>query len=135
MAEEAVRILVPQSAAEDGGSSLGREECTLLAVACHNLGAEREHLGNWAGAAIVFRQGADAANRSLGPGSTLSRALTDNCSEALSKAEKHPTTPDRPLIARPNVGVLKRQWRSAHGKPLPTTSAGRRAAAHAAWAA
>mmetsp|Transcript_95881 Transcript_95881/g.213286 ORF Transcript_95881/g.213286 Transcript_95881/m.213286 type:complete len:346 (+) Transcript_95881:105-1142(+) len=92
LAVEASHILVRQQAT----SPSSREACTLLAVACHNLGAEREHLGQWASAAVAFRQGSQVACRSLGPGSPLARSLAESCGEALGKAERNPVLLDQP---------------------------------------
>jgi len=106
LAMEATRLLVSQEAV----GPPDRKECALLAVACHNLGAEREHLGRWAAAAVAFRQGAEVASRALGPNSELARALTQSCSEALVRAERHPSTPDRPAASRSLGGTPRRPW-------------------------
>jgi tetratricopeptide (TPR) repeat protein len=97
LAVDALQLLAPQD-----GSTPSREECSLLAVACHNLGAEREHLGRWAPAAIAYRQGAEVARKVLGPKSPLTRTLQDRCAQALSKAERNPFAPRRPNILRRN---------------------------------
>merc|ERR1712232_210967 len=87
------------------------------------------------GAAVAFRQGSEVAGRALGPGSTMARALADSCAEALSKAERHPTTPDHPPVPRPCAGAPKRQWRNGAFGKSATSAIGRRAATNAAWAA
>jgi len=132
MAVEATRILLAPEASE-----ASREECALLAVACHNLGAEREHLGRWGAAAVAFRQGAEVASRTLGHNSDLSRALSVSCGEALTRAERYPTSPDRPALWPPGLPPKKPLPRSV--KPLfspgkPASARNRRAAAaDAAW--
>lgn len=90
--------------AADAAEAQRKQECGLLAVACHNLGAEREHLGRWVDASVAFTQGAEVAARSHGPGSPLARALATSADEALSKAERHPDLPDRPSPRRPTWG-------------------------------
>lgn len=103
LAAEAAHLLAPRCAVGGCGEVEGpateqrREDCALLAVACHNLGAEREHLRRFAEAAVAYAQGADVATRALGPGSQLARALTASSAEALAKASKHPELADRPL--------------------------------------
>mmetsp|Transcript_63556 Transcript_63556/g.185823 ORF Transcript_63556/g.185823 Transcript_63556/m.185823 type:complete len:476 (+) Transcript_63556:77-1504(+) len=109
LAMEATRLLVAQAPSESSRPP-SQEESALLAVACHNLGAEREHLGRWASAAVAFRQGAEVAERALGPHSDLARALSTSCGEALGRAEKHPSTPDRPSMSRPRGAAPKRPW-------------------------
>jgi len=91
LAVVAMQLLTPQD-----GSSPTREECSLLAVACHNLGAEREHLGRWAPAAVAYRQGSEVSDKVLGPKNVLTRTLADRCAQALSRAERNPFTPRRP---------------------------------------
>lgn len=133
MATEATRILLAPEASE-----ASREECALLAVACHNLGAEREHLGRWGAAAVAFRQGAEVASRTLGNSSDLTRALSTSYGEALTRAEKYPTSPDRPQLWPPGLPPKRPLPRSV--KPLfspgkPASARNRRAAAaDAAWA-
>jgi len=132
MATEATRILLAPEASE-----ASREECALLAVACHNLGAEREHLGRWGAAAVAFRQGAEVASRTLGNTSDLTRALSTSYGEALTRAERYPTSPDRPTLWPPGLPPKKPLARSV--KPLfspgkPASARNRRAAAaDAAW--
>jgi tetratricopeptide (TPR) repeat protein len=92
LAVTAMQLLAPQD-----GNAPSREECGLLAVACHNLGAEREHLGRWAPAAIAYRQGSEVSAKVLGPQNPLTRTLQDRCTQALSKAERNPFTPRRPV--------------------------------------
>merc|ERR1719270_995458 len=108
---EATRLLVSQ----EGTSPPGREVCALLAVACHNLGAEREHLGRWGDAAVAFRQGAEVASRTLGNSSDLARALLTSYGEALTRAEQSPIT-DRPMLWPPGLPPKKPLPRSV--KPL-----------------
>lgn len=91
LAVVAMQLLTPQD-----GAPPSREECSLLAVACHNLGAEREHLGQWAPAAVAYRQGSEVSRRVLGPKSPLTKTLQDRCAQALSKAERNPFLPRRP---------------------------------------
>jgi len=127
MATEATRLLLAPEASE-----ASHEECALLAVACHNLGAEREHLGRWGAAAVAFRQGAEVASRTLGNNSDLTRALSTSCEEALMRAEKYPTSPDRPTLWPPGLPPKKALPRSV--KPLfspgkPAFERKRRAAA------
>lgn len=133
MATEATRILLAPEASE-----ASREECALLAVACHNLGAEREHLGRWGAAAVAFRQGAEVASRTLGNNSDLARSLSTSYGEALTRAERYPASPDRPTLWPPGLPPKKAMPRSV--KPLfspgkPASARNRRAAAaDAAWA-
>jgi len=98
LAVEAVELLSPP----DGGTP-SQEECTMIAVACHNLGAEREHLGRWAYAAVAYRQGTEVARKTLGPKNALTRTLTDRCSHVLAKAERNPHFPCRPVGPRPHT--------------------------------
>lgn len=105
LAVTALQLLTPQD-----GSSPSREECSLLAVACHNLGAEREHLGRWAPAAVAYRQGSEVSRKVLGPQSPLTRTLHDRCAQALSKAERNPFPRRRP------VGIRKRPLNSRQGR-------------------
>merc|ERR1719235_2637257 len=74
-------------------ASLAREECALVAVACHNLGTEREHLGVWSRAAVAYKQGADVARKVLGPRDVLTATLAERCRASLKKAEKASQTP------------------------------------------
>jgi len=115
MAVEATRLLMAEGAGDGEGGVPGREACSLLAMACHNLGAEREHLGQWGAAAVAFRHGAEAAGRALGPRSDLARSLADSCAEALAKAERHPTTPDHPARARVQASPRRRTPRHGAG--------------------
>lgn len=110
LAAEAARSLLPPLPPGEVRLPPDNERNALLAVACHNLGAEREHLGLWDEAAVAYRQGAEAACKTLGPGSALAKALVANCAEALEKAGRHPTTPDRRLTPRPPPGGLRRRW-------------------------
>jgi len=119
LAVEAMQLLVPQD-----GTTPSREECALLAVACHNLGAEREHLGRWSGAAVAYRQGAEVARKVLGPKSPMTRTLADHCARALTKAERNPFLPRRPagIRRRPRTGKSKvgaGHWSPGRGFMLP----------------
>jgi len=134
LAMEATRLLLAQ-ASPDSGAPPGHEESALLAVACHNLGAEREHLGRWASAAVAFRQGAEIAGRALGPTSDMARALSASCEEALGRAQKHPETPDRPATSRPRGLTPDRPWLRKVGLAATTGSvktSPRRRRAHSA---
>lgn len=101
--EEAEKLAIEAAymLAHHEAESPTQEESALLAVACNNLGAEREHLGNWAAAAMAYRQGSEAARKALGPRSPLARTLAERCSEALEKAGRHPAVPTRPPLRRP----------------------------------
>lgn len=115
-------------AASQAAEEARKSECGLLAVACHNLGAEREHLGRWAGAAMAYAQGAEVAAIAFGPNSQMAKALSASADEALTKAEKHPELPDRPRPRRPGTlspasGVGGRRRR---GHPAGAASAGSR---------
>lgn len=121
LAVEATRLLVVEGG-EEGDAPPGREACALLAVACHNLGAEREHLGQWGAAAMAFRHGAEAAVRALGPRSDLARSLADSCAEALEKAERHPTTMDHLARIRVSASPRQRQWRHGAGTKASTST-------------
>lgn len=99
--EEAERLAVEATQMLSLRAEPTAEECSLLAVACHNLGAEREHLGRWAAAAVAYRQGSEVANKALGPKNALTRALAERCGQALGHAEKHP-------MARRPVGMAAR---------------------------
>jgi len=101
LAVAAMQLLAPMD-----GAVPSREECSLLAVACHNLGAEREHLGRWAPAAVVYRQGSEVARKVLGPKNPLTRTLQERCVQALSKAERNPLAEWRPK--RPKGSLPKR---------------------------
>lgn len=111
LAVVAMQLLTPQD-----GAGPSKEECALLAVACHNLGAEREHLGRWAPAAVAYRQGSEVARKVLGPKSPLTKTLQDRCAQALSKAERNPFMPRRPTSmrrrqsGRPNTAPKATSW-------------------------
>eukprot|EP00929_Paragymnodinium_shiwhaense_P120170 TRINITY_DN92082_c0_g1_i1.p1 TRINITY_DN92082_c0_g1~~TRINITY_DN92082_c0_g1_i1.p1 ORF type:complete len:417 (-),score=106.40 TRINITY_DN92082_c0_g1_i1:54-1304(-) len=79
-----------KSAAMRSGPEEGQEEGALLAVACHNLGAEREHLGRFAEAGVAYRHGFEAACKALGARSLFARTLQASSSRALGKASRHP---------------------------------------------
>lgn len=97
LAAERMAMQAAELVAGSGGPTA--ERCSLLAVACYNLGAVREHLALWDGAAAAYRQGSEAAVKGIGVDAALTRALISCADKALGKAAAHPTTPDRP--ARP----------------------------------
>jgi hypothetical protein len=114
----AVRLLMrPEEETEDEA----RERSALLAVACHNLGAEREHLGSWSEAATAYWQGAEVARNVLGPTDALTQRLSELCGLVLGKIERHPTAPSRPRRRRrPHVksAVQTPQVRGHQPTPL-----------------
>jgi len=114
-AEELVNIAVQLlMRPEEETETVARERSALLAVACHNLGAEREHLGCWSQAATAYWQGAEVSRNVLGPQDALTLRLSELCGIVLGKIERHPTAPSRP-----------RRRRRPHVKPAvqrPTTS-------------
>lgn len=75
---------------EPFGPEPGQEEGSLLAIAFHNLGAEREHLGRFAEAGVAYRQGFETACKALGPGSQFARTLHGASTRALAKVGRHP---------------------------------------------
>merc|ERR1712151_1363856 len=76
-------------------STSAQEQCSLLAVALHNLGTEREHQRNFGGAAVAYKQGSSVARKVLGSKNALTQALVERCGIALSKAERNPLAPLR----------------------------------------
>mmetsp|Transcript_44222 Transcript_44222/g.122421 ORF Transcript_44222/g.122421 Transcript_44222/m.122421 type:complete len:431 (+) Transcript_44222:76-1368(+) len=92
-AEEAIEMLAANEAVEGHGN----EECSLIAVACHNLGAEREHLRDWSAAALAYRHGAMVAQKVLGPNNPLTQTLVESCEHVLRKAGRYPSHPSSPV--------------------------------------
>lgn len=142
LAAEAIAILVAQNEADSespgGCATTTGQDAALLAIACHNLGAEREFLGQWAEAAMAYRQGAEVASRTLGHRSPLARSLSLSMSQAFEKAERHPATPDRPAPSRlsgqrANGRAFQDRWRQAYGPKKPGASHYHSVAARRTW--
>jgi len=120
LAQEALELL----ATEDEANHT-REQCSLLAMSCYNLGAEREHLGLWGPAAVAYRQGTEIAQKALGPASPLAKTLADHCHQAWMKAERSPFgTPRRPMSRR-TPRAKSKPGKDRHRSALPgvTTAA------------
>jgi len=64
------------------------EDYTVLAVAYHNVGMEREFLGQYDQAATAFQNGFQVAKRLLGESHPLSLTLERNCEEVLRKSKR-----------------------------------------------
>lgn len=83
-----------ESSQEDQAVDDNNEELYgLFAVACHNLGAEREHLKRWGCAAVAYELGSNVASRILGPTSPMVKSLASCASEAYAKSSRNPTPP------------------------------------------
>mmetsp|Transcript_22345 Transcript_22345/g.69455 ORF Transcript_22345/g.69455 Transcript_22345/m.69455 type:complete len:926 (-) Transcript_22345:139-2916(-) len=88
------------------------EDYTVLAIAYHNVGMEREFLGQWDQAATAFQNGFQVAKRLLGENHPLSITLEKNCEAVLKKTKLAKTRP--------------RQQRGAAGEVvLPPVTQGR----------
>lgn len=69
-------------------SSATVEEYTVLAVSYHNVGMEREFLGQWDQAATAFQHGYQVAKRLLGDNHPLARALQKNCEAVIERMQQ-----------------------------------------------
>mmetsp|Transcript_75712 Transcript_75712/g.157797 ORF Transcript_75712/g.157797 Transcript_75712/m.157797 type:complete len:398 (+) Transcript_75712:167-1360(+) len=105
-------VVFPSNATEEAIAAIQeqhRQDCSLLAVACHNLGAEREHLRRWSEAAVAYSQGGDVAARALGARSQLARSLLTSADNALAKVSRHPPLIDRPKSRGGGSGQQQQQ--------------------------
>jgi len=64
------------------------EEYTVLAVSYHNVGMEREFLGQWDQAATAFQHGYQVAKRLLGDSHPLSMTLQKNCEAVIARMQQ-----------------------------------------------
>jgi len=70
-----------------------QDDYTVLAIAYHNVGLEREFLEQWDQAATSFRTGYEVAKRFLGEQHALSITLNHNCDAVLRKARQRKVRP------------------------------------------
>lgn len=68
-----------------GGS---QDDYTVLAIAYHNVGIEREFMEQWDQAATSFRTGFEVAKRFLGESHALSITMSNNCDAVLRRARQ-----------------------------------------------
>merc|ERR1719171_2267209 len=68
--------------------SLPEDVATTLVIAHHNVAVQREHLREWDQAALSYKQGWEAAQRTLGPDHPLTSTLAQNCSAVIQKSPK-----------------------------------------------
>ncbi|CAE8649377.1 unnamed protein product, partial [Polarella glacialis] len=64
------------------------EDYSVLAIAYHNVAAERDHLEQYDKAAAAFQQGHQVARRCLGEDHPLAVTLRNNCDAVLRKSQK-----------------------------------------------
>lgn len=81
-------------AAEKGTS---QDDYTVLSIAYHNVGLEREHLKEWDQAATAYRTGYEVAKRFLSESHALTITLFNNANAALLNARQ---TRERPGVNR-----------------------------------
>jgi hypothetical protein len=110
LAMEAVDLLIVRRS-----DDVSPKDASLFAVACHNLGAERQHLGRFGEAGVAYRQGAEVARKSLGPGSPLARQLAESSAHAFAKAARHPS--HAPAQWKPESAVAAAWAKPAHPSP------------------
>merc|ERR1719261_1795137 len=86
-------LLHAQHALELIGDAIGVDEVSLpedvattLVIAHHNVAVQREHLREWDQAAMAYKQGWEAAERTLGPDHPLTSTLAQNCSAVIQKS-------------------------------------------------
>lgn len=132
LAAEAVELLLSASGFdrdEDMSDSNSKEDSGLMAVACYNLGATQEFLGNWTEGAVTYRQGAETALKAVGRRSPLAVKLASNAGEAFAKAERGSYTEIScqdnvlPIAHRPSsrAGCIQKPWSPSAQKALQNT--------------
>ncbi|CAE7447257.1 ASPM, partial [Symbiodinium pilosum] len=63
------------------------DDYTILSIAYHNVGLEREHMQQWDQATIAFRTGYEVAKRFLGESHALTVTLLNNSNAVLKKSK------------------------------------------------
>jgi len=64
-----------------------QDDYTILSIAYHNVGLEREHMQQWDQATIAFRTGYEVAKRFLGESHALTVTLLNNSNAVLKKSK------------------------------------------------
>eukprot|EP00439_Symbiodinium_sp_Y106_P077563 s9_g16.t1 len=65
-----------------------QDDYTILSIAYHNVGLEREHMQQWDQATIAFRTGYEVAKRFLGESHALTVTLLNNSNAVLKKSKE-----------------------------------------------
>ncbi|CAE7294880.1 ANKRD50 [Symbiodinium natans] len=72
---------------ESVDTQASQDDYTILSIAYHNVGLEREHMQQWDQATIAFRTGYEVAKRFLGESHALTVTLLNNSNAVLKKSK------------------------------------------------
>jgi len=104
---------------EVGDNKATQDDYTILSIAYHNVGLEREHMQQWDQATIAFRTGYEVAKRFLGEGHALTVTLLNNSNAVLKKSKD---LQEQPGCTGPKARSFQQPAQEEHGAEQVTDS-------------